>query len=216
MNTSESMRGPWPGMDAGYVKIRKSEFGINAMKKLLTLAGCFAAIGALALFSPRNAEAFDLPAAEPVVPYVAPTSVQRRNQLCIEEWRKSHAFTQQECRGIWVGWDSYTINAAFFSNNNDEAIHMKYSKCLVNVECRKGSTDSILSFGEHNAALHYNDVHKLRRCKENSGTLMNTHCDPLTDQDINDAMEEFEDRQNQQSYEDQKYGQGYTGQTFGE
>ena len=34
-------------MDAGYVKIRKSEFGINAMIKLLRLAGYFAAIGAL-------------------------------------------------------------------------------------------------------------------------------------------------------------------------
>ena len=52
MSTSASMRGPWPGMDAGYVKIRKSEFGINAMKKLLTLAGCFAAIGALPVRKP--------------------------------------------------------------------------------------------------------------------------------------------------------------------
>ena len=189
MNTSESMRGPWPGMDAGYVKIRKSEFGINAMKKLLTLAGCFAAIGALALFSPRNAEAFDLPAAEPVVPYVAPTSVQRRNQLCIEEWRKSHAFTQQECTGIWVGWDSYTLNSTYFNNVNDEAIHMKYSNCRVHVECRKDS--QALGVGSHDAALHYNDVHKLRRCKENSGILMNTHCEPLTDQDIAIAIEEY-------------------------
>jgi len=189
-------------------------------RKFLTLAGCFAAIGTFVLFSAGDSVAqtigFDLPDSEPVVPYVAPTSVQRRNQLCIEEWQKSHAFTNQECRGVWVGWDSYTLNSPFFNNVNDEKIHMQYSKCLVNVECRKGSTGSTLGDGEHNAVLHYNDVHKIRRCKENSGILMNTVCDPLTDADIEAAIEEFEDRQDQQSYEDQKYGEGYTGQRFGE
>ncbi|MCY4292498.1 MAG: hypothetical protein OXC72_12185, partial [Roseovarius sp.] len=121
---------------------------------------------------------------------VAPTSVQRRNQLCIEEWRKSHAFTKQECRGIWVGWDSYTINAAFFSNNNDEAIHMKYSKCLVNVECRRGI--QAIGLGTHDAVLDYGDVHKVRRC-ENPGTRMNTHCDPLTPDELSVAIDEYFD-----------------------
>ena len=159
--------------------------------KFFALAGCLAAIGTCVLFSAGDSVAqtigFDLPDAEPVVPYVAPTSVQRRNQLCIEEWQKSYAFTNQECTGKWVSWDSYTLNSSFFNNVNDETIHMKYSKCLVNVECRKGARETTLGVGTHNAALHYNDVHKIRRCKAWAGILMNTVCDPLTDADIEAA-----------------------------
>jgi len=191
----------------------------DTTKNLLTLAGCLAVIGTLALFSPQNVEAVGV--SDPGPGFTPPRSgeppsKQRRNQLCIEEWRKSHAFAKQECKGIWVSWDSYWYSPSYYYYDTSEGTHMKYSNCLVHVECRKGSTDSTLADGEHNAVLRYGDVHKIRRCKENSGIKMNTSCEPLTDQDIAAAMEEFEDRQNQQSYEDQKYGEGYTGQTFGE
>ena len=195
------------------------------MKTLLTRVVGFAVLGLLAtplvLVSPQIAAAQGIGDYDPgpsFTPLVAgqPPTVQRRTQLCIAAWRQSHAFTQQECRGIWVSWDSYTINPGLFYYDTSEGTHMKYSQCRVHVECRKGSTGSTLGFGQHNAVLDYGNVPKLRRCKENSGITMNTHCASLTDQDIEDAIAEFEDRQDQQSYEDQKYGQGYTGQTFGE
>ncbi len=116
-----------------------------------------------------------------------PPTVQRRNQLCIAAWRQSHAFTQQECKGIWVSWDSYTIDPTYIYYDTSEGTHMKYSKCLVNLECRKGARETTLGVGTHNAALHYNDVHKIRRCKAWAGILMNTVCDPLTDADIEAA-----------------------------
>ncbi len=196
------------------------------MKKFLTLAGCFAVIGALSLFPPQQAEGIGgavndaynnhdssntpLPRAD------EPPTKQRRNQLCIEEWRKSHAFTKQECKGVWVSWDSYWYSPSYYYYDTSEGTHMKYSNCKVHVECRKGTPGSTLGYGEHNAVLRHENVHKIRRCKEQSGIKMNTSCEPLTDADIDAAIEEFEDRQDQQSYEDEKYGQGYTGTTFGE
>ena len=180
------------------------------MKRLLTLTGCFAVTITLALFSPQNAKAqhigFELPDLGPVVPYVEPTSVHRRNQLCIEEWRKSHAFTRQECKGILVGWDSYTLNPSFFDNVSNEAHHMKYSRCRVHAECRKGLGVSTLRAGEHNAVLNYGDIHKIRRCKENLGTIMNTSCAPLTDADVEAAIEKYKEYWNQQ--QQQSYGWG--------
>ncbi len=167
--------------------------------KFFALAGCFAAIGTFVLFSAGDSVAqtigFDLPDAEPVVPYVAPTSVQRRNQLCIEEWQKSYAYQEQYCRGVWVSWDSYTLNPTFFNNVNDEKIHMQYSKCLVNVKCIKGY--QAIGIARHKSALPYGDVHEIRRCKE-PGTTMNTHCDPLTQQDLSDAVDAYFDALEQQ------------------
>ncbi|MCY4149808.1 MAG: hypothetical protein OXF73_10770, partial [Gammaproteobacteria bacterium] len=65
-----------------------SNIEADTTKKLLMLAGCFAVIGTLALFSPQEASAqighsiADGDGAPgPVVPYVEPTSVHRRNQL---------------------------------------------------------------------------------------------------------------------------------------
>ncbi|MCY3996519.1 MAG: hypothetical protein OXF07_10280 [Rhodobacter sp.] len=183
---------------------------VDIMKRLLTLTGCFAVTITLALFSPQNAKAqhigFELPDLGPVVPYVEPTSVHRRNQLCIEEWRKSHAFTRQECKGILVGWDSYTLNPSFFDNVSNEAHHMKYSRCRVHAECRKGLGVSTLRAGEHNAVLNYGDIHKIRRCKENLGTIMNTSCAPLTDADVEAAIEKYKEYWNQQ--QQQSYGWG--------
>ncbi|MCY4219301.1 MAG: hypothetical protein OXE41_04515 [Gammaproteobacteria bacterium] len=187
------------------------------MNKLLTVAGCFTFISTLVLFPPQKAQGIgdgvndaynNLP---PVVPYVEPTSVQRRNQLCIEEWRKSHAFTKQECKGMWVSWDSYTLNPSYFNNVSNEAHHMKYSRCLVNVECRKGLSVSTLRAGEHNAVLVYGDVKKLRRCKENSGQTMNTHCAPLTDADIEAAIEEYDEYWENQSQQSSGWGGYYSG-----
>lgn len=192
------------------------------MKILFTLAGGVAVVGALvaslALMYPPPAVAWVSDPGPNFMPSPAgePPTRQRRNQLCIAAWQQSHAFTEQDCKGIWVSWDSYTISPGLFYYDTSEGTHMGYSRCRVHVECRKGGYESTLGFGAHNAVLDYNDVPKLRRCKENAGTTLNTHCDPLTDQDIADAVAEQEDLQDQQSYEDQKYGEGYTGQTFGE
>ncbi len=191
------------------------------MKTSRSLTGLLASIvcaAGLCLVSPQTVSAQFADPGPNFMPSATgqPPTVQRRNQLCIAAWRQSHAFTQQECKGIWVSWDSYTIDPTYIYYDTSEGTHMGYSRCRIHVECRKGGYESTLGFGEHNAVLDYSDVPKLRRCKENAGTTLNTHCDPLTDQDIADAVAEQEDLQDQQSYEDQKYGEGYTGQTFGE
>ena len=67
---------------------------------------------------------------------------------------------------------------------------MQYSKCLVNVKCIKGA--QAIGTARHAAALPYGEVHEIRRCKE-PGTTMNTHCDPLTQQDLNDAVDAYFD-----------------------
>jgi len=55
------------------------------------------------------------------------------------------------------------------------------------------------------------EVHKLVRCRENSGQTIQdiSYCHPLTDADIEAAI--IED-----SYEVEKYGEGYSGEVFGE
>ncbi len=156
------------------------------MKKfisLISLITCFTIIGT----AQAQHIAIEVPDQGPVVPYVAPTSVERRNQLCIEEWQKSHAFTKQQCKGIDVRWDSYTLTASFFDNVDNEAHHMKYSRCLVNVRCDKGTSATTLLPARHNAVLNFQDVEKIRRCKANSGQTMNTSCEPLTDEDIQNS-----------------------------
>ncbi|MCY4169325.1 MAG: hypothetical protein OXE82_13695, partial [Rhodobacter sp.] len=65
----------------------------------LAVIGCFAIIGTLVLFSPQQVHAQCIDC--------APPTADRLNQLCIEEWRKSRAFTEQGCKGVWVSWDSY-------------------------------------------------------------------------------------------------------------
>ncbi|MCY4052093.1 MAG: hypothetical protein OXF60_11495 [Gammaproteobacteria bacterium] len=72
----------------------------------LAVVGCFAIMGTLVLFSPQQAQALCFNCSDtnldPVMPYVAPPNVDRLHQWCIEEWQKSHAFTEQQCKGVDV------------------------------------------------------------------------------------------------------------------
>ncbi len=181
------------------------------MKTSRSLTGLLASIvcaAGLCLVSPQTVSAQFADPGPNFMPSATgqPPTVQRRNQLCIAAWRQSHAFTQQECKGIWVSWDSYTIDPTYIYYDTSEGTHMKYSKCRVHAECRKGLGVSTLRAGEHNAVLNYGDIHKIRRCKENLGTIMNTSCAPLTDADVEAAIEKYKEYWNQQ--QQQSYGWG--------
>ncbi len=174
----------------------------------LAVIGCFAIIGTLVLFSPQQVHAQCIDC--------TPPTVDRLNRLCIEEWRKSRAFTEQGCKGVWVSWDSYRPTSYDLASSSSEYFHQVFSRCLVNVRCDKGLTGTTLSTGLHNDVLDFFEVKKLRRCRENSGQTMNIHCHPLTDADIQAASVELEESEGHQSYEDEKYGEGYSGEVFGE
>ena len=189
----------------------------------MAVIGCFVIMGTLVMFLPQQvqAECFDCSNHNdynpgPVVSYVGPPSTDRLNQLCIEEWRKSIAFTRQECKGVWVSWDSYRPTSYDLSSSSSEYFHKVFSRCLVNVRCDKGVIGTTLDTGLHNDVLDFFEVNRLRRCRENSGQTMNIHCEQLTEADIQAATEELDESQDQQSYEDEKYGEGYTGEVFGE
>ena len=71
--------------------------------------------------------------------------------MCIEEWQKSHASRNNLARRYGSVGTLNMTNELFCNNNNNESHHMQYSSCKVHVECRKGSEESILGFGENNA-----------------------------------------------------------------
>ena len=185
----------------------------------LAVIGCLAIMGPLALFSPQQVHAetttqcvtfIGSSTVECTPPYGI--TVDRLNQLCIEEWQKSHAFREQGCRGIWVSWDSYRPTSYDLASETSLYYHQVFSRCRVNVKCDKGLTGTTLKQGLLNDLVDFFEVHKLVRCRENSGQTIQdiSYCHPLTDADIEAAIEDT------QSYEDEKYGEGYSGEVFGE
>lgn len=171
----------------------ESEVGI--MNKFLTIAGCFTVIGTLVLFSPQQAQAQfgAVGVADPgpnfTPPRVGePPTVERRTYLCFEEWQKSYAHTKQLCDLVLAKWDSYRITPSYYSV--DEGTHMKYSRCRISVECKRGFQSEAIGVAKHNSVLEYKDVNQLRRCKIPSLEL-NTHCDPLTPAELDEAVAQY-------------------------
>ncbi|MCY4228585.1 MAG: hypothetical protein OXF20_13025 [Gammaproteobacteria bacterium] len=179
-----------------------SNIEADTTKKLLTLAGCFAVIGTLALFSPQKASAqighgVADGVGDPGPGYTPPRSgeppsVERRAYLCFEEWQKSYAYTEQYCIAESVRWDSYRITPGYYAF--DEATHMKYSYCRIKAKCIKGA--QAIGIAKYNSKIDYRNVDKLRRC-ENPGTELNTDCDPLTQEELEVAVDEYFDALNQ-------------------
>jgi len=167
-----------------------SNIEADTTKKLLTLAGCFAVIGTLALFSPQNVGAQGIgmgdignSAGSNYTPPRAgePPSEQRRTQLCIDEWHKSYAYTEQFCKAESIRWDSYWYSPSYFYYDTSEGTHMKYSNCHIKAKLIRGA--QAIGIAKYNSKIQYRNVDKLRRC-ENPGTELNTHCDALAQEEL--------------------------------
>ena len=71
---------------------------------------------------------------------------------------------------------------------------MKHSNCHIKARCIKGT--QVLGVAKYYSKIQYQNVDKLRRC-ENPATELNTHCDPLTQEELNVAVDEYFDALNQ-------------------
>ena len=114
-----------------------------------------------------------------------------RHVACNEAWRASHAYKVQKCQLRSVHWDSYHNKPGFFGS------FMAGSTCWVHVECDFGKRPeaNIFPKGIHQGKIKMNDVHKLRQCKHDA-SLVNTSCDPLTKEHVDQAVADHEERMN--------------------
>ncbi len=158
-------------------------------------------VGALSLFPLQEAHAqfVGVEVADPDPNYQPPRAdepptEQRRTELCIEEWHKSYAHTEQRCKVNTIRWDSYWFSPSYFYYDTSEGTHMKYSNCSVKVKCTSGR--KAIGVAKYNSTIRYEEVNRLRRC-EDPGTELNTHCDPLTPEELRAAINEYFDTLNQ-------------------